>query len=81
MFIINYRDENGFMVFSALKDFQPILAFSETGSFKLSNLESSVAKEWLNQMKSDIAAVDELPDSIKFNNRLRWSMLIDKKSN
>lgn len=51
-YVINYAEGNGFVVVSATKEFYPILAFSEIGSYKLET--GMFSDMWLALMKSEI---------------------------
>ncbi|MDE5627902.1 MAG: Spi family protease inhibitor, partial [Candidatus Amulumruptor sp.] len=39
MYVVNYTDNKGFVILSASKEYYPILAESDEGSFDLRNLE------------------------------------------
>lgn len=78
-YVTNYGEGQGFVIVSALKDYAPILASSETGRFDVDNCGESGVSLWLETMKEALAKADELPDSVKFRNRMEWSSLIGKK--
>lgn len=72
MYIVNYCDEKGFVIISADKDYWPILAFSETGNFAMSNDNGSAL--WIESQIDAMSNVATLPDSIKENANMLWSL-------
>lgn len=53
MYIINYANNGGFVIVSATKNYQPILAYSDEGSFELPDPGSGL-NVWLNENKDII---------------------------
>lgn len=50
-YIINFEEDNGFVIISADKRIMPVLAYSNKGKFKTENVEGGV-KAWLKDNKS-----------------------------
>lgn len=73
LYIVNYEDEQGFIIISAAKDYTPILAFSETGYFDVVNANKTGVSIWLEEQKAVISSVEQLPDSIKMRYRAMWT--------
>lgn len=76
LYVINYKDNGGFSVFSGLKECEPLLAYSDEGYFDLDSIEKSGVFGWMEDLKQYIAKSDELEDSVKFRNRFEWSRLL-----
>lgn len=75
MYVVNYGEDEGFVIVSATKDVEPILAYSETGSFNLDNIEGSPAGLWLNDAKLNVEHSSEFPDSVKLCASRQWETL------
>lgn len=75
MYVVNYANDGGFVIVSATKDTEPILAYSETGSFSLDSIEGSPAGMWLSDSKLYVEHSSTLPDSIKQRAAQQWERL------
>lgn len=65
VYVVNFENNGGFILISASKRYNPILAYSETGHF---NLEHNIRelKEWENTVISEIRKNETLPmDSVR----------------
>ena len=71
MYIINYAPE-GFVIVSATKDYYPILAFSDKGSYSVEKSEIA-NRMWLDKTKIAVLQSANLADSIKLGMRVLWS--------
>lgn len=71
MYILNYKN-GGFVIISATKDYYPVLAFSDKGSFVLSDQVNGVSI-WLNDTKKQIKNSISLNDSIKTKIYAVWN--------
>lgn len=73
MYVVNYTNDQGFVILSALTSYLPILAQSDEGRFDLANLDSShPVNLWLDEQKYLIKHADALPDSIKKRADSEW---------
>lgn len=73
MYVVNYGKNEGFTIVSATKNYLPIVAYSERGSFDLKKMEENAPYYW-NICKSTIAKADEIfADSIKEKYRMQWT--------
>jgi hypothetical protein len=73
MYIINYP-EGGFAIVSATRNYYPILAYSEEGSFELSSATGwGGVAVWLGETKEAIKGSEALDDSIKSTMRVAWT--------
>jgi hypothetical protein len=73
MYIINYP-EGGFAIVSATRNYYPILAYSEEGSFELSPATGwGGVAVWLGETKEAIKGSEALDDSIKSTMRAAWT--------
>lgn len=75
MYVVNYGEDGGFVIISATKDTEPILAFSDTGSFSIDNIEESPAGMWLDEAKYYVEHSSSLPDSVKLGYAQQWASL------
>ena len=71
MYILNYKN-GGFVIISATKDYYPVLAFSDKGSFVLSDQVNGVSI-WFNDTKKQIKNSISLNDSIKTKIHAVWN--------
>ncbi len=78
MYVINYGEDGGFVIVSAEKDAEPILAYSDSGSFCLDNINESAAGMWLNDAKLYVEHASTLPDSLKLSAAQQWESLTSK---
>lgn len=63
---VNFEDNKGFILLSAVKTYKPILAYSEEGSFTLDKNDDSPLNTWWNYTFDDIVSSKELPaDSLR----------------
>lgn len=73
MYVVNYTDNKGFVILSASKEYYPILAESDEGSFDLRNLEPEhPVNLWLDEQKFLVEHIDALPDSVKTRAASLW---------
>ena len=73
LYIVNYTDNKGFILISSSQDYNPILAFSNSGNFNMDEIDKTGASIWLENQKAIIKYATELPDSIKRQYRKLWS--------
>ena len=71
--VVNYADDGGFVVVSATKDYMPVLAFSESGSFDVEAIDRTGVSVWLSEQQVAIEHAAELPDSIRLRHRALWA--------
>lgn len=72
MYIVNFADNQGFVIVSAEKGYYPILAQSDEGNFTTDNTDSP-AYMWLMSQKYNVANCAELPDSMKSEIAQAWT--------
>ena len=74
MYIINYADNGGFIIISATKNYQPILAFSDNGNFDTSDLQDG-AKEFYNSYNNTLSQINnEVIDSLRIKFAVDWAV-------
>lgn len=72
LYIMNYGNNNGFVVISATKKYAPILAFSEVGSYDED--VDLASKEYLAAYESEIIeTLDNSSDSLRIKHAAEWS--------
>lgn len=73
IYVINYKS-GGFVLVSATRNYYPILAFSDKGSFQVPReKESNGSTLWLNNTKKSITNCLTLNDSIKADIQALWN--------
>lgn len=75
MHVINFSNNNGFIILSALRTYKPLLAYNTVGNFDCSDQNNQGLLEWLDTQSKDISVSNELPDSIKLANLAEWNRL------
>ena len=58
MHIINYTDNEGFIIVSATKKYNPILAYSEKGNFVITNDMPLGVTMWIEEIKADVDYIE-----------------------
>lgn len=71
-YIVNYAHNQGYVLVSATQDYEPVLAYSEEGNFSMDEAVHTGVSVWLNEQRENMRSVDNLPDSIRQNYRLKW---------
>lgn len=71
MYVFNFKN-GGFVVVSATKDYYPILAYSEDGTFPVGE-EKYGLKIWLNETKHAISNSTQQENSVKAAIRMMWN--------
>ncbi len=79
MYVVNYKKNAGFIIISATKDYLPILAHSDTGSFDVDGAKNLGTSVWLSDQKKIISKISEQPDSIKAKYRSQWTKYTSHK--
>ena len=76
MYVVNFENNDGFIIISATKDYYPILAYSDTGNFDMDNTVPGVS-EWQGIMMKELKNSHLQPeDSVRKIRRL-WSRYDD----
>ncbi len=76
IYVVNFN-EGGFCLLSNKTNAEPILAFSEEGSFDFKDNTNAGLKIWLEQTLEDIENSDNLSSSQLSQNKTSWAQLID----
>ncbi|MDE6049456.1 MAG: C10 family peptidase [Paramuribaculum sp.] len=79
MYVINFVNNEGFVIVSATKEYYPVLAQGNEGNFNL-NDTCSPAFFWLSDQLVQISQCDELPDSVKTDIANSWSIYNSEES-
>ena len=77
-YIINYKNNEGFIIISGSKDYLPVLAYSPTGTFNMDVVGNDGVSDWMNQQKEVLSNVATFPDSLKYNYRSMWEKYTHK---
>lgn len=73
--IINFS-ERGFVIVSGKKDYFPVLAHSETGSFDPELMQTTGASLWIDTNSSIVGNAEALADSVKTAARKEWNRYV-----
>lgn len=79
IYIVNYKDNKGYIILSGDNDYQPVLAYNEMGNFNLEEAEHNGVSVWLHKQQNAIQNVKLLSDSIRLKNRMAWNKYSEKK--
>ena len=71
-YIVNYANNQGFVLVSATQDYEPVLAYSEEGNFSMEHIEQSGSSLWIDEQKMVMQAIKAAPDSIRRKYRSAW---------
>lgn len=73
IYVINYADNQGFVLVSATRNYYPVLAYNDQGNFKLFDTDLPDALEdWIADKKKDISCADSLPKDSTYQFRTEW---------
>ena len=72
MYIVNYDNKGGFVVISATKKYYPVLAFNDSGNFKLDGDTPLGLSMWYKDIKGLITHVNNLPPDSVVEYRAMW---------
>ena len=79
-YVVNFDNEKGYMLVSANKNYAPVLAYVEKGSFGPDAYVTPGIAEWLIETTEAIDNLDSAEDSIKSQTRALWSPYLRKQS-
>lgn len=73
MYVIQYADQQGYMVVSATKNYHPILVDVEHGEYNPNQISQSGASLYYDAYKNAISSSQELPEDQLAQIRMQWS--------
>lgn len=79
LYVVNYAEDKGYVLLSATKEYEPVLAYGETGDFPLKDIENMGVSVYLDEYKNALEHVELLPDSIRFKNKQAWNQYFKRK--
>ncbi|MDR2911409.1 MAG: C10 family peptidase, partial [Bacteroidales bacterium] len=71
MYVVNYP-EGGWAIVSATRNYFPVLAHSDKGSFNLENISESGVSVWIAETKEAMRLCKDLADSVKVQINTQW---------
>ncbi|MDR2911433.1 MAG: C10 family peptidase [Bacteroidales bacterium] len=71
MYVVNYP-EGGWVITSATRNYFPVLAHSDKGSFNLENVSQSGVSVWMAETKDAVRLSKDLADSVKVQINTQW---------
>lgn len=77
MYVVNYAGNAGYVILSGTNEYQPILAYSETGKFDVDKNDGT--QLWLKEQMEQIELVNLLPDAMKRTNQKSWNRFFEKE--
>lgn len=72
-YIVNFKNNNGFVIVSSTQDYMPILAYSEYGKFVFDESINNGVNLWLQEQKYIIENVSNIDEELKREYRRAWS--------
>lgn len=72
IYVVNFMNEQGFMLISATRNYHPILAYNDKGHFEINCLPEGVST-WIYYIKEDIATANALPKDSTYLFRSEWA--------
>ena len=80
MYVVNFANDGGFVIVSATKNFNPILAYSETGNYDVNGLMPPGLYQWQSEMSETVNYADELPADSTTVYRNMWSEYLPQET-
>ncbi len=72
IYVVNYKDNQGFLLISATKRYCPVLAYADKGNFDVSGIGGSGLVDWHAETLSAIELAKQLPDDSIQKFRSMW---------
>lgn len=72
IYVVNYKDNHGFLLISATKRYCPVLAYADKGNFDVSRIGVSGLVDWHAETLSAIELARQLPDDSIQKFRSMW---------
>lgn len=72
IYVVNYKDNQGFLLISATKRYCPVLAYADKGNFDVSGIADSGLVDWHTETLSAIELAKQLPDDSIQKFRSMW---------
>ena len=79
LYILNFGENGGFLITSAVKTAAPVIAFNDRGHFDLANINPN-AKFGLDIITHNVENTLTLPLDSTFENRLLWSLVENREA-
>ncbi len=77
IYVVNYAGNAGYMILSGRNEYQPVLAYSESGHFDINKDDG--AGLWLKEQRKLIENVELLPDTLRWKNRKAWNRFFEEE--
>ena len=78
-YIVNFPNDNGFVIIGATKTYYPVLAYSEKGNFDIEAGKGTGLMDWIEDLKALTVKQLSLPDDSIAKYRLIWNKYENKK--
>lgn len=78
-YIVNFPNDNGFVIIGATKTYYPVLAYSEKGNFDIEAGKGTGLMDWIDDLKALTVKQLSLPDDSIAKYRLIWNKYENKK--
>lgn len=80
MYVVNFDNNQGFILVSATRDYYPVLAYADKGNFDINEIGTTGLSVWINRIKRDISISRLMNNSQKIKFKVEWGKY-EKKSN
>lgn len=76
---VNFPDNNGYTLISAVKTYEPILAYAETGQFTATDSLPATVNAWMESTMDDISLSQTLPIDSLVDVAMKWKHFQEHK--
>lgn len=81
LYIVNYENNQGYLILSGVNECQPVLAYNNQGYFDIEKSETDGTSIWLQEQIHMVEKSSLLPDSIRIENKRAWNVYFKKEKN
>ena len=72
MYVINYKNNDGWIILSATQEYIPVLAYNDSGVFNVNSINERSVSVWMKEEAEKMDIIKSAPDSIKDYFRMQW---------
>ncbi len=81
IYVVNFTDDNGFVLISGTKRYCPVLAYSDKGHFDIASIANSGIVDWKEETVGAISVANSLPDDSIAKYRQLWKQYSNTTDN
>lgn len=71
-YVVNYKNNQGYVLVSATQNYEPVLAFSDEGNFKIDKVEEYGVSMWMKELEGLMYNAKTASDSMKLIYKRAW---------